>query len=75
MVASPSAPPSLGLLMLETRSLSELAAFFSLAPALRLSPRGDGHPVLVLPGLSPVVADTEPASRQATPRRWCCVLS
>lgn len=52
MVESPSAPPSLGLLMLETRSISELAAFFSFAPALRLAPRGDGHPVLVLPGLA-----------------------
>ena len=58
MVASPSAPPSLGLLMLETRSLSELAAFFSLAPALRLSPRGDGHSVLVLPGLAASDAST-----------------
>ena len=52
MIASPSAPPSVGLLMLEARSVSELAGFFSLAPALRLSPRGDGHPVLVLPGLA-----------------------
>ncbi len=37
--------------MLEVRAIAELGAFFSMAPLLRLAPRGDGHPVLVLPGL------------------------
>ena len=36
----------------EVRTLPELAAFMATAgPMLALSPRGDGHPVLVLPGL------------------------
>ena len=60
MVESPSAPPSFALLMLEARAVAELAAFFSFAPMLRLAPRGDGHPVLVLPGLSAGDASTAP---------------
>jgi pimeloyl-ACP methyl ester carboxylesterase len=44
------APPRLGLLMLEGRALLELAALLPAYPALRRAPRGDGHPVLVLPG-------------------------
>lgn len=48
----PSAPPSRQLLMLEVRAIAELSAFFSMAPLLRLTPAGDGHPVLVVPGLS-----------------------
>lgn len=60
MVESPSAPPSLALLMLESRAIPELMALFSFSPLLRLSPRGDGHPVLVLPGLSASDASTVP---------------
>ncbi len=48
----PSAPPSRELLMLEVRAIWELSAFFMMIPLLRLAPRGDGHPVLVLPGLA-----------------------
>jgi pimeloyl-ACP methyl ester carboxylesterase len=33
------------------RALAELATLLPAAPYLALSPRGDGHPVLVLPGL------------------------
>ena len=43
-------PPSRLLLMLEARALSELGAFYLSRPLLRSAPRGDGHPVLVLPG-------------------------
>lgn len=40
------------LLALEApRAARELAARFAATPALRRAPRGDGHPVLVLPGL------------------------
>lgn len=46
------APPSRLLMMLEVRAVAELGAFFSSALLLRLAPRGDGHPVLVLPGLA-----------------------
>jgi pimeloyl-ACP methyl ester carboxylesterase len=33
------------------RAVPEFAAFLGSAPLARLAPRGDGHPVLVLPGL------------------------
>lgn len=36
--------------MSEMRAVPEFAAFVATAPILRLAPRGDGHPVLVLPG-------------------------
>jgi len=45
-------PPSMFLLAIEGRAVFELGAFFWAYPLLRLSPRGDGHPVLVLPGLA-----------------------
>jgi pimeloyl-ACP methyl ester carboxylesterase len=38
------------LLALEARAGLELAGLFAALPFLRLAPRGDGHPVLVLPG-------------------------
>ena len=51
MTQSIQAPSKL-LLLLEGRAIPELAAFLSSLPLLRLvTPRGDGHPVLVLPGL------------------------
>ncbi len=43
-------PPRAGFLMLEGRVLLELAALVPAYPWLRRAPRGDGHPVLVLPG-------------------------
>jgi len=59
-LTDPSAPPSRALLLLEVRAIGELGAFFSMAPLLRLTPRGDGHPVLVLPGLGGSDAVTRP---------------
>lgn len=53
-------PPSKLLLALEMRGIWELQAFFALYPLLRRAPRGDGHPVLVLPGLSASDASTRP---------------
>ncbi|MDD3444630.1 MAG: alpha/beta hydrolase [Zavarzinia sp.] len=44
------APPSTWLAMAETRAIPELLLSIKLGPLLRLAPRGDGHPVLVLPG-------------------------
>ena len=44
-------PPSRMLQLLEGRALLELGATLSVWPWLSLAPRGDGHPVLVLPGL------------------------
>jgi pimeloyl-ACP methyl ester carboxylesterase len=49
-------PPSKVLQLLELRAFGELGASFALLPLLRRAPRGDGHPVLVLPGL--VASDT-----------------
>jgi pimeloyl-ACP methyl ester carboxylesterase len=46
----PIAPPSPLLLALEGLAWIELAAVLPALPALRRAPRGDGHPVLVLPG-------------------------
>jgi pimeloyl-ACP methyl ester carboxylesterase len=43
-------PPSPLLLLSEGRGLNEFAASLALAPLFRLAPRGDGHPVLTLPG-------------------------
>jgi pimeloyl-ACP methyl ester carboxylesterase len=44
-------PPHLGLLLAEARGLFELNASVLLSPLLAQARRGDGHPVLVLPGL------------------------
>ena len=54
------APPSRDLLLLEIRAIGELGAFFALYPLLRLAPRGDGHPVMVLPGLAADDTSTRP---------------
>lgn len=56
----PSKPPSRELLLLEVRAIWELHAFFAAYPLLRLAPRGDGHPVLVLPGLAASDVSTRP---------------
>ena len=45
-------PPSKTLMFLEGRAFSELGAFLGALPLLSLAPKGDGHPVLVLPGLA-----------------------
>lgn len=43
-------PPGLGLLLAEARGIFELNASLLLSPLLMRAPRGDGHPVLLLPG-------------------------
>ena len=53
-------PPSRTLLLLEGRALHELGAFMLLRPWLAAAPRGDGHPVLVLPGLLASDFSTQP---------------
>lgn len=57
---SRTARPSVWLQMLETRALPELGVYASLYPLLYLAPRGDGHPVLVLPGFLTTGAATFP---------------
>src|SRR5882757_11566141 len=43
-------PPGLGLLLAEVRGIFEFNASLLLSPLLMRAPRGDGHPVLMLPG-------------------------
>ena len=45
-------PPSPLWLALEGRALGEFALFLQAQPLLRSLPKGDGHPVLVLPGFT-----------------------
>ncbi|MGJ4931544.1 esterase/lipase family protein [Bradyrhizobium sp. HKCCYLS2038] len=56
----PAEPPSRLLLALELRGILELQAFFAVYPLMRHAPRGDGHPVLVLPGLAASDVSTRP---------------
>ena len=43
-------PPGLGLMLAEVRGIFEFNASLLLSPLLMRAPRGDGHPVLALPG-------------------------
>src|SRR5258706_6958241 len=43
-------PPALSLLLAEVRGIFEFNASLMLSPLLMGAPRGDGHPVLTLPG-------------------------
>ncbi|HMN81542.1 MAG TPA: alpha/beta hydrolase [Burkholderiaceae bacterium] len=65
-----AAPPSRQLLMMEVRAILELQAFFAMAPLLRLAPAGDGHPVMVLPGLSASDRSTAPLRAFLRDRGW-----
>jgi pimeloyl-ACP methyl ester carboxylesterase len=57
------APPSLALLALEFRAPWEFGAVLPAWPALQRAPAGDGHTVLVFPGLSASDASTIPIRR------------
>lgn len=57
-----TAPP-LRLLLLEGRAFFEYASFIVLARLLRDLPRGDGHPVMVVPGFGQTDATTAPMRR------------
>jgi len=43
-------PPSAAMMLAESRAIFELNASLMMSPLLLMAPRGDGHPVLVLPG-------------------------
>lgn len=47
---SPLRPPGLGLLLAEMRGIFEFNASLIMSPLLLRAPKGDGHPVLTLPG-------------------------
>src|ERR1700740_3072047 len=53
-------PPSRTLMCVKGRAIHDLGAFVGALPLLSLAPRGDGHPVLVLPGLVASDASTRP---------------
>jgi len=59
-VAQTLRPPSRTLMLLEGRAIQELGAFVGALPLLTLAPRGDGHPVLVFPGLLASDVSTRP---------------
>ncbi|MFO1254277.1 MAG: alpha/beta hydrolase [Sphingomonadaceae bacterium] len=56
-------PPHRLLALAEGRALVELASFYALRPLLGKLPRGDGHPVLVLPGFLASDSSTRPMRR------------
>ncbi len=56
-------PPSALLLMLEGRALWEFGAMLAVTPWLRRVPHGDGHPVLVFPGMGANDLTTAPLRR------------
>jgi pimeloyl-ACP methyl ester carboxylesterase len=56
-------PPSRLLAFAEPRALLELAAFYAVRPYLANLPKGDGHPVLVLPGFLASDTSTAPLRR------------
>ncbi|MCJ0763097.1 alpha/beta fold hydrolase [Variovorax terrae] len=56
-------PPSLALLALEFRAPWEFGALLPAWPALQRAPQGDGHAVIVFPGLSASDASTIPLRR------------
>lgn len=55
-------PPTVHALM-ESRALFEFGAFVAGAPLLAMIGRGDGHPVLVIPGFASTDASTRPLRR------------
>lgn len=55
-----ASPPSLWYLLAEGRAWGEYAAFLLAAPWLRRLPRGDGHPVMVVPGFGATDFSTRP---------------
>jgi pimeloyl-ACP methyl ester carboxylesterase len=62
--------PSKTLMFLEGRAIHEFGAFLGALPLLSLAPRGDGHPVLVLPGLVASDISTKPLRSFLTSRGY-----
>jgi pimeloyl-ACP methyl ester carboxylesterase len=66
LASSPIRAPSWLMLALEARAPVEFASSILLRGLLRFSPRGDGHAVLVLPGLAATDVSTAPLRRYLT---------
>ncbi|MEQ1688797.1 MAG: alpha/beta hydrolase [Sphingopyxis sp.] len=58
--AQSAQPPHPLLTLAEGRAIFELGSFYALRPLLGALPRGDGHPVLVLPGFMAGDTSTRP---------------
>src|ERR1044071_160002 len=58
-----SRPPSLLLMALEGRTFAEYLALWASGAALKNLPRGDGHPVIIIPGFGASDATTAPLRR------------
>ncbi len=63
-------PPSAWLLAMEFRAIWEFGAVLPAWPALRRAPHGDGHPVIVFPGLSASDGSTVPLRRYLTSLKY-----
>ncbi|MFN3375151.1 MAG: esterase/lipase family protein [Burkholderiaceae bacterium] len=63
-------PPSLSLLALELRAPWEFGAVLPAWPVLQRAPRGDGHTVIVFPGLTAGDATTLPLRRYLESRNY-----
>lgn len=77
MAKTSNPPPSLFKLLLEARAPWELAALMASRRWLDRIPKGDGHPVLVFPGMLATDISTVPMRRQLerfgyTPYAWKC---
>ena len=66
----PTPPPSRLLLLTEGRAFWEAGATLTMWPWLKLAPSGDGHPVLVLPGLLASDASTRLLRRYLADRGY-----
>ena len=55
--------PSLMLMLMEGRAVWEFGAYLAAMPMFKRLPKGDGHPVMVLPGLAATDASTAPLRR------------
>jgi pimeloyl-ACP methyl ester carboxylesterase len=64
------APPSKLFLLAEGRAAGEFATTLALMPLLRRAPRGDGHPVLLLPGFLASDFSTRPLRRFLRGQGW-----
>lgn len=53
-------PPSAAMLFLEARAPLELVCYYAARPLLDQAPRGDGHAVLIIPGLGASDLSTRP---------------
>lgn len=52
--------PSIMLMLMEGRAVWELGAYYAAKPMFKSMPKGDGHPVMVLPGLAATDMSTKP---------------